>query len=269
VPQGRYVFRVRAANHDGVWSAREIAMPVVVSPPFWRTPWFAALVALALIALLTAAYRRRVARLLAVERLRLRIASDLHDDLSTDLSAIALSSDLLRRRPDLDPESRERLGEMRERATRMVDAVRDTVWAVNPQHDTWESLVRRMRTTAQALLGESLARFKIDAPAGEALTMADRRNLFLLFKEMVHNAARHARAQRVEVALRPLGHGGFELEVVDDGVGFDPTAARGGLGLDSLGLRARQLGGELMVESAPARGTRLRFRRTSRKSGMA
>ena len=262
VPPGDYVFRLKASNHDGIWSEASVALPIVVLPPFWRTPWFALLVVAFVAAALYGLYRLRVTRLLAVERLRLSIAGDLHDDLSTDLSSIALSADLVLRREGLDEESRLRLAAVRDRALRMVEAVRDTVWSVNPQHDTWEALVHRMRTTANALLGESLARFDVSTPASTDLGMAERRTLFLLFKEVLHNVARHAHASRVEIALRPLGAEAIELEVRDDGVGFDPASAvaSGGAGLDNLRRRAAELGGDLRIESAPGSGTLVNFR---------
>src|SRR5690606_8262588 len=90
LPAGDYVFRVRGSNNDGVWNEAGLALRLTVLPPFWETAWFRLLVAAAVAGLLGAAYRYRVQRLLEVERLRLRIASDLHDDFSSDLTGIAL-----------------------------------------------------------------------------------------------------------------------------------------------------------------------------------
>ncbi len=259
IAPGRYVFRVKASNHDGAWNEAGAAVEVVVSPPWWGTTAFRA-AALAAGALLVAlAVRARLRRLVEMEQLRLRIAGDLHDDISSDLSGIALAADLLRRSPRLEEGERARLAEIGERALALADAVRDTVWVVNPEHDRADALARRMRLAAESLLGERLATF--DAPptlAAVPLPMPTRRGLYLAFKEAIHNAARHARASRVDVGLR-ADAGEVAFEVLDDGCGFDPRADRSGEGLRSLRRRAAELSGELTVESRPGGGTRVVF----------
>ena len=146
------MFRARAANHDGTWSEAALAVPVRVEPWVWETTWFRALAIALAVGLVALAYRARVARLLAVERLRLRIAGDLHDDLSSDLSGIALATDLLGRRPGLEAADRQRLADVHRTATSMVDALRDIVWTVDPAHDSVEAFARRVRLVADRLL---------------------------------------------------------------------------------------------------------------------
>ncbi len=261
LPAGSYVFRVRAANPDGLWSDRGVALPVVVTPPFWETWWFRAAAVAALAALAMAVYRYRVARLLELERLRLRIAGDLHDDLSSDLAAIAMVTDLLRRKPQLGDEERGQLRELRDKALRMVEAVRDTVWYVNPEHDSVPAMVRRMRRVAEELLGETPYSFEAEVSQQAGLAMGVRRPVFLVFKELVHNVVRHALAKSVKIEVR-AAHGWLSLRVADDGVGFDPQAPAGGEGthgLASIRRRAEQMGGRLEIESAPGRGTSVRL----------
>jgi ligand-binding sensor domain-containing protein/signal transduction histidine kinase len=255
LPPGRYTFRLRAANHDGVWNEQGLALPVVIRPPYWQTWWFRVLLGAAALALLASVYHLRVSRLLEMERLRLRIASDLHDDLSSDLSAIAVATDMLQRRPGLPEPDRDRLGELRDKALQMAGALRDTVWYVQPEHDTLAAMVARMRTTATDLLGPTPCVFEValgddDAP----VHMGVRRDLVLLYKELVHNAARHARARQVTIAIREAG-GRLDLHVSDDGVGFDPTARYTGEGLPSLRRRAERMGARLEIASRPGEGT--------------
>jgi signal transduction histidine kinase len=257
LPPGRYTFRVRGANNDGVWNTRGAALAVTVLPPFWQTWPFRALLAAAALALLTAAYRARVRRLLELERLRLRIAGDLHDDLSSDLSGIALVADLLRRREGMPEADRLQLAEVRDTALRKVDALRDIVWTINPEHDTLEATVRRMRQVAATLLAGLEVTFEVDVPdAGQAVAMTFRRDVLLIFKEALHNVARHAGAAHVAIRLRQRD-GRLDLSVEDDGRGFDPQAAADGHGLRNMRVRAERAGATLDVRSRPGGGTRI------------
>mgnify|MGYP001985366064 CR=1 FL=1 len=257
LPPGDYTLHVRAVTPDGVASEHEAVLPVRVTPRVWETGWFRALALLALLGLGVVAYRVRVGQLLAVERLRLRIAGDLHDDLSSDLSGIALATDLLGRRPGLAPADRQRLADVRDAATSMVDALRDIVWAVDPAHDSVEAFGRRVRVVAQRLLEGHAHTLDIDLGApGGALPMVVRRELMLILKEALHNIIRHAGAGRVAVTLRREGTR-LTLAVADDGLGFDPAVVREGHGLGSLRARAARLGGTLDVVSAPGDGTRV------------
>lgn len=255
---GHYVFRVEGANHDGVWSSREARLPIVVEPPFWET-WPFRLVVLAVVgALGVAAYRLRVARLLELERLRLRIAGDLHDDLSSNLSGIALLGDALRRSDRLDARDRERVVTMAETARGMVGDLRDIVWLVDPSNDGTADLVAKLRDVARALLPDLDVRVEAEGDLPEGLAMERRRQVLLLAKEALHNVARHAEADRVSVFLRTSGSR-VELEVRDDGRGFDPEAVPRGHGLDSMRRRARRAGGSVEVETRPGAGTVVRF----------
>jgi signal transduction histidine kinase/ligand-binding sensor domain-containing protein len=265
LPPGSYRLRVRAANNDGLWG-EELALPITVTPPFWRTWWFRGMVAVALAAALWTAHRARLKRLLEVERLRLRIAGDLHDQLSSDLAGIALASDVVGQRPELPAEPRRQLEQVRDTALRSVDALRDIVWTVNPDKDTFEALETRMRLTAQSLLAGIDYRLETEPPGATALPtslpmalpMEWRRQLFLSYKELLHNVARHARCTSARIRLE-LADDRLILQVEDDGVGFDPSAVAQGTGLASLRRRARELGGVFEVVSRPGGGTLARL----------
>jgi signal transduction histidine kinase/ligand-binding sensor domain-containing protein len=262
VPPGKYEFRVQAASHDGVWNREGVRLPIAISPPFWETLWFRALLAATLAAAVYGLYRYRLARLLAVERLRTRIAGDLHDQLSSDLSGIALASDMVSRRSDLPEDDRSRLHVARDTALASVEALRDIVWYVNPQQDSLEALGARMRTTAQRMVPDLDVDLHI-AVTDSALPMELRRQIFLTYKELLHNIVRHADAASVVVRLVQRDRA-VELVVADDGVGFDPldrdAGASTGTGLASARQRAARLRGELEIASRPGGGTRVTLR---------
>lgn len=255
LPPGSYTFRVRASNDDGVWNEAGLALPVTISPPFWKTWWFRLLVIAAVVALLTAAYRYRVAHLIAIERMRLRIASDLHDDIGSNLSSIALLSDMVRDRSALPAREQHHLAKISDSARRMVASLRDIVWSIDPDADTSTALTQRMHDTAAALLGS--LRYTFDAPASglpPSLDMNLRRHLFLCYKEILHNITRHAHATHVAIRLDHEKHQ-LSLTISDDGCGFDPATVANGHGLTHLHERIAEISGTLTIQSTPGSGT--------------
>jgi ligand-binding sensor domain-containing protein/signal transduction histidine kinase len=266
---GSYHFLVRAINAEGSVSPQPATLDFRVSAPVWQRWWFVAIIA-GLVGLLAfALYRYRVARLLELERVRTRIAADLHDDIGSNLSQIAIWSDVAQREArhggggqlqhahaDGAPEPLERIAST---ARETASAMSDIVWAINPRRDFLSDLISRMRRFA----GEAFDAFDIvwqlDAPHTELSLQAEsRREVFLIFKECVNNIVRHAQCTRVEAALTIEGSG-LRLRISDDGRGFDPQFQSEGHGLDSMRERARNLRGALEIESAPGRGTTVEF----------
>ena len=252
---GTYVFRVKASNGDGLWNAQGASLRFVIDSPYWQTWWFRAASAILVAALAYGAYRFRIARMVALERLRLRIANDLHDDIGSDLSALALESDLLARRmSDGDP-GRERLRAVGGTIRKAADNLRDVVWIVSPDRDSVCDLAERMREVASKLPPDLVCEFRCEGKApSAALHLEFKRHILMMFKEIMHNVASHSRASRVEVDL-DLDRTRLRLCVQDNGIGFDPSAHHGGRGLRSLRARAAAIGGTLTIDSSHGRGT--------------
>jgi signal transduction histidine kinase len=256
---GRYQFLVRAIAADRVTTPATVSF--VILRPVWQQPWFLT-GALALTLLLAAAvHRTRVSRLLAVERMRTRIATDLHDDIGSGLSQIAVLSEVIRQRRPEDPEIARPLDRIATTARELVDSMSELVWAINPRRDSLVDLSQRMRRFASDLLPARGIALTFRAPAGvdEIRLGADvRRHVFLVFKEAVNNLARHSGAAHANLDLS-VDAGRLILVVADDGCGFDPAADDRGQGMASMRSRARAAGGTLEIDSAPQRGTRLRL----------
>ena len=260
---GQYTFRVRSA--DGPPGAGA-ALRLVVEPPWYRTWWFRLLALLALAGAGWLAYRLRVDQLLALERVRNRIARDLHDDMGSTLSSISILSELARQHQAAQRPAQATavLAQIEEASHQMLDALDDIVWAINPAHDGLADVTARMRAFASELLearGVALTFRVAPAVAALRLPMERRREFFLLFKEAVNNLAKYAacRHARIELGVEP---GALTLLVADDGVGFDPAApAQGsGNGLPNMRARAAALRARLTLDSAPGQGTTLRLR---------
>jgi len=260
---GRYRFLVRAINADGVMSERPASFSFTLLPPLWQRWWFVAMVAALLSAIVYALYRYRLARLLEIERVRTRIASDLHDDIGSNLTRIAILSEVAHRQ--LSAEGRHLNGPLSAIAQisrESVASMSDIVWAINPRRDTLFDLVRRMRKCTSEIFAHGQVEFELRAPEAESdlkLGADVRRDLFLIFKEAVNNAARHSECAHVEIELR-IERSWLVLRVSDDGRGFDPAQPSEGQGLVSMKRRAVGLGGKLEITSGQGAGAEIMLR---------
>lgn len=257
---GRYVFRARAGPASGAAaSSSEASVLLEVVPPFWATSWFRTMMLLLVLALLWAAHRWRLHHALAAERLRLRISRDLHDEIGAGLSSIALLSDSLRGSGHMPERGQQQLGRIGESARGMVADLRDIVWAIDPDADRLHDVLARMKDVASGLLGEVRVDFRTPPTEelSEKIGMAARRDLLLLYKEILHNVARHACAGAVRIEL-VARRSELELVVADDGIGFDANGAHKGTGLKSIRERVTRLGGRLELASRPGSGTVVR-----------
>lgn len=249
---GKYRFVVRATNTDGMVSSSPASVSFTVLPPFWRTWWFITLAALVMWVVIYATYRYRVSRLLELERVRTRIAADLHDDIGSSLSQIAVLSEVLRQKAGGD-DSRfaTPLSQIAHVSRETIDSMSDIVWAINPQKDHLHDLAQRMRRHASEVFPASGIQFTFHAAeASRDLSLgADlRRQIFLIFKESVNNIVRHSRCERAEIDLRVEGST-IVLSVKDNGIGFDDSNGIGGNGLASMRRRTASLGGEFHLSS--------------------
>ncbi len=274
VPPGEYLFRVKACNSDGVWNETGATLAVHVTPHFWQTGWFlgglglatAAGVAFMVRSMTHRRVRRRLERLerqRELERERARIAQDLHDDLGAGLTEIGLTSELVQDATLPREETRGYAQEIAARARELVAALDEIVWAVNPRNDSLPAVAAYFCQFAQHLSQPAGLRCRLDiAPALPDLPLdADQRhNLFLAFKEAIHNVVRHARAQEIRLAVAMEGRE-LIVRLRDDGEGFTPgPTAVGEDGLGNMRHRLRHLGGSCEVSSAPGRGTEVTFR---------
>lgn len=258
---GRYRFSVRAV-FEGGRASEPATIAIVVRSPLWQRPWMIALVAAALGLFGWWLYRRRVAQLVAVERVRTRIATDLHDDLGSSLSRIAILSEVAARRARSDGDVGEVVGDIGKNARDLVDVAADIVWSTDPKRDDLGSLLVRLRSFAGDVLeGRGIA-WSLAAPPEPGrikLGPDERRHLYLVVKEAIHNAARHSDAKHVTVSVALRG-GWLEAIVQDDGRGVDAARAGGGNGLTNMRARAAAARGTLSIEDAPGGGTRVALR---------
>jgi signal transduction histidine kinase len=260
---GRYRFLVRAVNSDGVASSHLATVAFTILRPLWQRWWFLVGLMLGSGLLGYAFYRYRIARLLEIERVRTRIAADLHDDIGSNLSRIALLSEVIRQQmPKDDPQMTERLSLISSVSRESVDAMSDIVWAINPKRDRLRDLIQRMRRFAEDAFQSRSIEFQFHAPGAEQdikLGVDTRREVFLIFKESINNLVRHSACTEAEIDFQIQG-GWLVLKISDNGKGFTPDSASLGHGLISMRQRAKKLDGELELRSTNGQGTSVRLR---------
>jgi two-component system sensor histidine kinase ChiS len=262
---GEYILRVKASNNDGIWNEEGTAVRIVVSPLFWMTWWFRALAGTSLVAIGFLLYRYRVRQLLSMERMRLQIATDLHDDIGTTLTGIALYSDLAKQELRSNAfKVTERLDRIAELSRSLLDQMSDIVWFIKPEDDSLQNVLLRMSDVAANLFHARGIehRTTIHGEIGAVnLTMEQRRNLLLIYKEIINNILKHSQATRVQIDVRlngdRSGSKGVSFSIIDNGCGFDMGQAKGGHGLTNIRSRSARIGAVVSIESSPGRGTRV------------
>ena len=282
---GKYVFQVRAVNADGLTSNKPAIVSFRILAPIWLRWWFISLAVLLTGGLFFSLYRYRMARLREVnaalteatraeerlrkskeerlvelEQVRKRIATDLHDDIGSSLTRISLLSEVAQRqgveRPAGGP-----LPVIAGLSRELVDSMSDIVWAINPEKDSLGDLTQRMRHFASDVFAARGidCRFRLPDSEREVRVGANvRRELFLIFKEAVNNSVRHSKCTEAGIEFRVEAERLF-LKVTDNGRGFDAQGKSNGHGLTSMRARTEGLGGKLEIVSDRGVGTTMTF----------
>lgn len=257
LPPGDYRFRVTACNNDGIWNPEGVSLALTIQPRFTQTYWFKGLMLAALASLAGLAYRARLAQIKAVNQLRLRLSADLHDEIGANLGSIGLNTELVM--SDLAPADphRRQLQETVQVVSLTAQSVRDIVWFTNPEFDTLAGMIQRMRQVATLMLAGRQWSLDLNGRVDDRhLSVALRKNVFLIFKESLHNIVKHSQATTVTLSLdcRPEG---IRLTMLDNGSGFTAAGTITGNGLKSMRQRAEEMGGAIRIESQPGKGTQI------------
>ena len=258
VPVGSHPLLVRVRDVFGRVGPEQRLLIIHVAGPIWQRWWFYAIGA-SIISLgiwLWSRYRLRQA--LKFQAVRNRIASDLHDEVGSSLSSITIGSQLASQLSgDENEQVKKLMDRIGETSSESLRSMSDIVWAIDPKNDEGDALVKRMRRIAQELLESKGIDVSFSVSGGVEelkLPMNGRKELVLIYKEAVHNASKYSGAELVQVSLHRR-NGMLALSVKDDGKGFDLSLHPDGHGLGSMQRRAKALGGELELKSAPGFGT--------------
>lgn len=249
---GRYVFLVRAKNGTGAWS-QPFEYAFEVRPPWWATGWAYALYVVLAAGLTYALFQYRVAqevaRIRGLETIRTRISSDLHDDVGSILSGLAMQSQMMALTAKEDQKTP--LNEISDMSHEAMDRMRDTVWAIDSRKDKYENLIDRMRAFAEKNLNLKSISHDFEVKTDDPRRFIDpqkRQNIYLIFKEAISNVCKHSTARHVTIRLEQTGDR-LHLLIRDDGT-RPPSGNSDGLGLKNMVMRADQLNGRLTTRYA-------------------
>jgi ligand-binding sensor domain-containing protein len=256
---GKYRFRVQACDSLGVWNIVGASLAFRLQPHFWQTRWFEFAIVAAAGLVIAGLYRFRVSRIKQMERWRVRIAADLHDEIGSSIGSISLLTRKIQKEGQLAEDQKSDLSSINRISTQAANSIRDIVWFINPQYDTMQDLILRMKDAAAAVATGTKLHFNTPQEnLSRKLAPEFRRHVFLMFKEILTNIAKHAKATEVEIVLVEK-KGVWLLMIRDNGIGFDPAAMHNGNGLKNLRQRAEKLSGTLEIRSQAETGTTVIF----------
>jgi ligand-binding sensor domain-containing protein len=263
LPGGDYTFRLKVRNASGNWV--ESANPVFIhfSTPYWKTWWFLTLCWLSVFSLGYLVYYLQMQRKVEAEKIRSRLARDLHDDIGSALSSISIFSDVVSKKVSKSgTEDAEILNKISNTANEAMQNMSDIVWSINPGNDAFVNILTRMQYFASQILEAKNIALHFNASTeveSEKLTPDLRHNFYLIFKEVVNNIAKYSEAKNVDIKIRREGRE-LCMDVKDDGIGFDEVKIKSGNGLNSMKKRAENLRGHWQISSSPGSGTHCRLR---------
>lgn len=263
LPPGNYIFQAKATRYDGTPAQNEISLEIFVFPPYWKTWWFSALVMMAVIGICYGMYRYRINALLKVQKTRQRIAGDLHDEISATLSSITYFAQAIRQTNNGQKAERF-VGLISESANEAKEKISDIIWSIDPEQDDWMNLLSKCRRFASDLFESKGIDYELDIATDidYPLDLELRQHLWLIFKEMVVNAARHSKANRVDIFFG-VHNDQIELVVQDNGIGLpDNLGENKRYGINNIKNRARKLGAELALNTDKEIGTRWTLRKS-------
>ncbi len=270
LPAGLYRFRMEALTIMGIPTGRGSSQLVVVPVAAWKTLWFWIAVAVAFFAVAAGSWRlsawrrmkrqvQNLERLRDLEQERFRIAQNIHDDLGARVTEISLLSSSAQLMPNLSAEARAEFGTVSRLTNDLVQALHETVWAVNPKDDHLDSLASFVCQMANQMCAQAQLRCRLeipDLPTDVPVASPIRHNVIMAVKEAIHNVIKHGHASEIRISIRRVGTE-LILQITDNGCGFNPAVATHGNGLDNMERRMYSLQGRCSVVSKPGEGTQV------------
>lgn len=206
----------------------------------------------------------RIAKYLAEEKLRTKIARDLHDEMGSTLTSINILSKVGMESGEISEQVRGYLQKIKDNSGRMMESMSDIVWAINPANDTLEKVLIRMKEFAAELLEPARINYFFDIEGvleDISLNLEQRKDLYMIFKESVNNAVKYSGATEMSFLIEHKP-GMLRMVITDNGAGFDSAAEQTGNGLKNIASRAAAMNAIVQIKSIPGTGTSIVLEKT-------
>ncbi len=260
---GTYTFTVQASFENNLWGEKEKSIQVIIITPWYITWWFYLLIAMITSAIAYVLYRFRLYQLKRLDKLRNRIARDLHDEVGSSISTIAIYSKIMQEQVNsVDFDNKPLIDKINDFAAEIMGSMNDIVWNINTNNDAFDRIISRMREQASQLLEAKAytVHFDVDETLNRMkLNMDKRREFYLIYKEAINNIAKYAGGENVWIKLF-VQNSFIILLIKDDGKGFESNKIKsGGNGLNNMQHRAQTLNGNIAINSSPGNGTEIQL----------
>jgi len=248
LPAGEYNLKIRGVDINGNESRAGLSIPIVVNQIFYKTWWFITLMMLCIAGIIYAIFHYRLGQALAMERLRTKISSDLHDDVGSMLTGLAMQTEMLEMQTT-NFDDKTKLHKITNLSRSTISHMRDLVWSIDSRRDTVGNLIERMHELAEELLLQADVSYQIevdDLNLQKKINFNCRRNLYLIYKEAINNIIKHSDAKEVKINFHN-NKGTCEFSIVDNG-SVKPPQHVSGLGLANMKLRAKNINAHLKFD---------------------
>jgi len=262
LPSGEFTFMVKGSNSDGIWSDNAATIRIIINPPFYQTWWFVTLVVMIIVFFIYYLGTIRVKSQLEIEKLKLKIASDLHDNIGAGLTEISILSEVAERNEGHSSSIvKKDLQKISETARQLVDSMSDIVWVVNPQRDSLHDLIVKLKDSYNEFfssIGISFQVNNVEKSDDIKLPMDYKQNLLLMFKEAINNAIKYSGCKKLKLEAF-FRNDVIEIILKDDGAGFNLNEVKFGNGIRNMENRAKKIKGKLSWKSEIGVGTTVVF----------
>jgi len=242
----KYLLELSGSNSNGLWSSNIKKLSIIIYPPFYETYWFYSLVVFTIGFVIFRFHHAQSQKRLEMERLRLKIAKDLHDEVGSSLSQIGINADMINYENDL-MKIKKKSEIIRRRSSEMLNVMNDVIWSIDSRHDKLESLVERIKLTVSQFASskEIMVEFdlKIQNP-NKKLNVDFRQNLFLIVKEAINNAVKYSNGNQIKLKINEQNEQ-IKITISDNGSGLPFTLKKTGSGIKNMKHRMAEINGKI------------------------
>jgi signal transduction histidine kinase/streptogramin lyase len=258
----KYVLQIKATDLNGKDISDILELKFSITPHFSQTIWFRSLITLLFMAGIYLLYQIRLAQQLKIEKIRNKIAADLHDDVASTVSSISFYSEYAKSKVDQKNTALlNLLHQIGENSRESLENIRDVIWSTQSGFDTIESLQSKIIKFGEQYCESSNIHFSHEIKNEKSTIFIPpdkRRHLYLICKETVNNAIRHAGCRNIHLTFE-VSKTDISIKITDDGKGFDIHALQSGNGLRNIKERAHFINAKIIIQTNYGEGTSIQI----------